>query len=352
MPFARREKQLKRLSLIKMTAFFGVVAFCLIVILTVENMLLSSILAFVLSYLLGPLVNYLERAGIQRVWATTASFLLAGAVLSGTILALTPFISLQINTLKLELPKYIHGITRLMADTEERLQALTGALYSIDLSEQVESFLVSSTTTVFEGVPAILTQSLTVMLLAPFLAFFMIKDGRHISKGILSLVPNTIFELTLNLHHQINEQMGHFVRARLLEAAIVGMVTWIGLTIIDFPFAALLALFAALTNLIPYIGPIIGAIPAVLIALINAETAFGLFLVTSVYFVAQIIDAAFIIPLVVAKIVDLHPVTVMVAIIIGAQVMGVLGMLISIPVASALKVTLSAIYRHLTDFRA
>ena len=179
----------------------------------------------------------------------------------------------------------------------------------------------------------------------------MIKDGKVMNRSLLSLVPNSIFEPTINLYHQINDQMGHFVRARLLEALIVGVVTWVGLFFIEFPFATILALFAALTNLIPYVGPIIGAVPALAIALINGETNFGLFLVASVYLTAQLIDAAFILPVVVAKIVDLHPITVMVSIMAGAQVLGVVGMLISIPVASIIKVTISTVYRHLTDYR-
>src|SRR5690606_14323802 len=105
----------------------------------------------------------------------------------------------------------------------------------------------------------------------------------------------------------------------------------------------LLALFAALTNLIPYIGPIIGAVPPVLIALISDDAMvttslnLNLFIVISIYLLAQILDVIFIIPLVVAKIVNLHPVTVIVVIIVGAQLMGVLGMIISIPLASAAK---------------
>jgi putative permease len=197
-----------------------------------------------------------------------------------------------------------------------------------------------------------------VALLAPFLAYFMLQDGRGVSRTLLSMVPNNLIELALNLHHQINDQMGGFIRARFLEAAIVGLVVWIGLAIIGYPYAPLLAIFAALTNLIPYIGPIIGAVPAVLIALISEEGAMyhsmsiSLVIVTSIYFIAQLIDVLFIIPFVVAKIVNLHPVTVILVIIIGAQLMGILGMVISIPVASVLKLTLNAVYNHLLDFRA
>jgi putative permease len=185
----------------------------------------------------------------------------------------------------------------------------------------------------------------------------MLQDGRRVSRSILSMVPNNLFELSLNLYHQLNDQMGGFIRARFIEAAIVGVVVWIGLQFCGFPYAALLGAFAGVTNLIPYIGPIIGAVPAVLIALISPDAmvsqtmSLNLIIITSIYFFAQLVDIVFVIPLVVAKIVNLHPVTVIIVIIVGAQVMGVLGMVISIPVASAIKLIFQTFYNHLVDFR-
>ena len=188
------------------------------------------------------------------------------------------------------------------------------------------------------------------MFLSPFIGFFLIKDGRSFARSLLNIVPNSIFEMALNLQYQINDQIAHYLRARILEAAIVGLVVLAGLMAIGFPYATVLAIFAGVTNLIPYIGPIVGAVPAVIIALINQESQFLLFVVVAVYAVAQLIDMFILIPLVVAKIVDLHPVTVILAVIIGAQLLGVLGMLISIPVFSAIKVTFVSVYKHLTDF--
>jgi putative permease len=118
---------------------------------------------------------------------------------------------------------------------------------------------------------------------------------------------------------------------------IVGLVVWLGLYSIGTPYTSILALFAGLTNLIPYLGPIIGAAPGIIIAFVNHSSLASVVFVTMVYLIAQLIDIVFVIPLVVARIVDLHPVTVVIVIIIGSQVMGILGMIISVPVASILK---------------
>ncbi len=344
--------QLKRANKIRLAGFVGVIALTVILVVAVDNMLLSTILAFVISYLIGPWVSLLERFGVNRILATAVCFMCIGLFI-GLLLTLTfPFVIEQFGAFRAEFPKYVEGVSRMMLELEEKIEGITGTFFVIDFSGHVRATLQPWAQAMFEDLPNFVTRSVTVTLLSPFLAFFMVKDGRHISRTLLSLVPNNIFEITINLFHQINDQMAHFVRARLLEAIIVGFVTWLGLFMMDFPFATLLALFAALTNLIPYVGPLIGAVPAFLIAIVNGETSLGLLLVACVYLTAQLIDAAFIIPLVVAKIVDLHPVTVVVAIIAGAQLMGVVGMIISIPVASVLKVTVGTVYRHLTEFRS
>src|SRR5690606_35245978 len=121
------------------------------------------------------------------------------------------------------------GTTSLIQDIENTIEGMSGAMYSLNLGGRVENLLTDWTNSVFEDLPAIISQSLTVILLAPFLTFFLLKDGRKITKGLFSLVPNNLFELTLNLYHQINMQMGQFVRARILEALIVGLVVWAGL---------------------------------------------------------------------------------------------------------------------------
>lgn len=346
-----REKRLKRLTQIKLWAFLLLLLGTFVLVVTVENLLLSSVLAFVIAYLMGPWVNYLERAGLDRIFSTVLVFTLIGGVVGALIYISAPLVADQLGSLKMEVPKYIDGITKILIETEKKMQILSAETYTIDISGRVEQWLVNSTENVFQNLPKIVSKSLTTLLLAPFLAFFMIKDGRNINRSLLALVPNSVFEITLNLYHQINEQMGQFIRARLLEATIVGLVTFIGLTILNFPYAVFLAIFAALTNLIPYVGPVIGAVPALLIAMVNGSPTLEIVLVSIVYAVAQLIDIVFIIPLVVAKIVDLHPVAVVIAIIVGAQLMGVLGMIISIPVASVLKVTLGTLYQHMTDDR-
>ena len=348
----KRQRQLKLIEWIRLGSFIGFLAFCILILIGVENMLMSFVLALVINYLLSPIVSSLERAGVHRLFSTVLVFTLGGVIVGVGITAVAPFLSQQFSNLQEQFPTYIEGVSRLITKIELRIQDITGVTYKTDFGIEAESVLFGWTKTLFTDLPSILSKLGTTLILSPFFAFFLIKDGRLFAKSFLSIVPNHIFELTLNMYYQINDQVGQFVRARLLEAIIVAFVVWFGLWLIGFPFAGLLSLFAGITNLIPYIGPIIGAIPAIIIALINGDTAFTIIMLCAVYGTAQLIDIFFIIPLVVAKLVNLHPITVVVAMIVGAQLLGILGMIISIPVASALKVTITSVYLHLVEFRA
>jgi len=342
---------LTRERLIKSFAVVGILILCTVVVFKTENILVSFVLGFVIYYLLAPIVNTIERSGISRRIGATGLFILITAAFGVGVYILLPATAGQLSAFKNELPKFIDGTTKILAISEQKLNSFLFNMYQIDISKSLESTLLLFFKGLFDDLPNIISSSLSVIILAPFFAFFMLIDGQAINKKLLALVPNNFFELALNLQHRMNVQLGDFIRARLLEAGIVGIFVGVGLAIIGFPYAVLLAVFAGLANLIPYIGPVIGVVPTILIAFVNGVTALEFLMVMAVYTTAQLIDIFLIIPLVVAKIVNFHPVTVVIVIIIGAQLGGILGMIISIPLASMLKLIISTIYSHLVEFQ-
>lgn len=346
----RRENQIKIFSVLVILIGCGVILFA------VNNLLVSFVLAFVTNYLLSPIVDFFERKNVPRQTAILIPFLTTAALIAFGIYKVVPLLNQQAELLASQLPKYQADLMNLVSGTEQRFKVFF-KLYNINFSQAINDWIVTKTQQLSSVLPSVVSGSLTVLILTPFFAYFMLQDGRRFTRTLMTLVPNSIFEIALDLQHQLNEQMGGFIRARFLEAAIVGVVVWLGLQVAGFPYASLLGLFAGLTNLIPYLGPLIGAVPAILIALVSEDgmiastMSLNLIIITSIYFFAQLVDIVFIIPFVVAKIVNLHPVTVVIVIIIGSQVMGILGMMISIPIASAMKLVFQTFYRHLTEAR-
>jgi putative permease len=346
------QKRIKRDNVIKMGIVLGLVVTSLIIILAVPGMLVSFILAFVISYLFKPIVSRLERKGIGRTLAVLIPFLISGVLISAASGIVIKRLNQQASSLQTDLPRYVNAATDLVKKKTSRLNATISPYTKIDMGERVGQWMQSSGENMLNKIPEWISTLLSTMILAPFFAFFMLRDGQRVSNGVLSMVPNSLFEIALNLSYQINKQLGGFIRARLFEGIIVGFVVGIGLYSLNFPYAVLLGIFAGLTNLIPYVGPIIGACPGILVAMVTNDTVASVALVSSIYIIAQLIDMLFVIPLLVAKIVDLHPVTVVIVIIIGSQVMGILGMIISVPAASIFKLIFTEFYNHVVDFRS
>lgn len=343
----RSTLRLENLRLLLLLSFLAAFFFLLFYI---ENLLISLVLAFVVYYILAPVVSWGERKGLGRGSSIFLIYSFNVFVVVMLFYLVIPLMVDQLSLLDQELPELQSGFLNLVSRVEAKLQT-TFHLGEPLFRDNLRNWMISQTTEYTSLIPKWISDSLTLLFLTPFLAFFMLRDASVFKRALLNVTPNRYFETVIKLLDDMNNQVGSFIRARFAEAMIVGLFTWIGLLIIGFPFAALLALFAALTNLIPYIGPVIGAIPAFIILFVNSEVMFAslglnVLALTLVYLVAHIVDAVFIIPIVVAKIVDLHPVTVVLVIILGAQVLGIVGMIISIPVASLLKLVFSSLYRQ------
>ena len=346
---SEQKQRLNRVNIIRLLVFLGLLTAIISLMVLVDNLFICLLLAFIISYLIRPLIFQLEKAGLGYNLSLVSIFLVGFITIILTGIWIFPFISEQVLTLQKEWPRYFTGLVSLIDDMEQKIQNFTSV--HINLKDIAEKKLVFYGQKILKDFPSLFLQGISILLLAPFLAFFILKDGHKIFKRFMVLVPNNLFEMVVELQHKINQQLGLFIRARFLEAFIVGLFTFIGLSVISFPFAALLGGFAGLTNLIPYIGPIVGAIPAIIIALVNDYHALDLTIVIGVYFIAQLIDNGILIPILVARIVNLHPVTVVLLVILGGQFMGILGMIIIIPLANALKVTFLSVYEHLTRFK-
>lgn len=333
--------------------FFSVAFILLFAVITqTQNMMISFLLAITNYYLLAPIVDFAERKGISRLWSTIIPFLILSIVIAVCIYLFTSDLVLQIKSLQQNFPKYTESMIKISQDFQNKFGDLITTVYPMDFQTNIQSQLSDWATAFLKQVPDFISKSFTVLLLAPLLTFFMLLDGRDFIRKFISLIPNQFFELALNLNYQIGSQIGGFIRARMLESIIVGALTWMGLLIMGFPYALVLSIFAAILNIIPYLGPIIGALPAFVICLSNGGSSSELLGLTVIFVAVQVIDTVVLVPFLVAKIVDLHPITVIVAILLGSQLMGILGMIICIPLVSTLKVTAYAIYNHFTDFRS
>jgi putative permease len=150
----------------------------------------------------------------------------------------------------------------------------------------------------------------------------------------------------------IVNSISDYIRAKLIEAILVGTMVMVGLALVRAPYAVVLGVVAGVTNIVPYLGPILGAIPACLLVLFDQNQNTLVIPVLLVYVIANLIDTVVIFPLVVAKLVNLHPLILIAVVAVGQHYYGLVGMLISIPIATALKVVLLEIYMSVYESRS
>ena len=254
-------------------------------------------------------------------------------------------------------PNVISQISKLAEDVEDFLKEKFG--WDLDIVAFIRTegrglidYMLGGTSDLLKELLEKVTALLMLAVLVPFIAFFFLKEGRRMTHRIVELVPNAYFELFLNLIHQINGQIGGYIRGQILAVSVVATLSVIGLTVVGVPYALPVGVLAGVANMIPYLGPLIGIFAASLVALTTGGEGGLVGWVVVVFAIIQLIDNLLIQPLVVAKSVNLHALIVVLVVLIGSDQMGIVGMLIAVPVTGILKVSGFTVYEGLRGYRA
>ena len=304
-------------------------------------------IAYILALMLRPIQKMLYSVHIKKK-------ILAVLMLAGFGFTFSYPIIEGINTLTEESHRaeyYLPKLEQYLRIKYEDLKSEVKTRFNYEIDTNPVDKLVElgkeSSKTMFVYLPKIISSILEWGLMIPLFLFFILRDERQFRFLVMRIVPNSIVERMYYLYHSFNTKFGDYIFAKFIEAAIVGTIITTGLILLDYPFAFLLGIVAAVTNILPYVGPIFGFLPALVIGLVdqNPNTTLGAMMV--LYLVANIIDLALVFPLLVSKIVNLHPIIVVVSVIIGSQFAGVIGMIISIPLAAFIKLLFQEIYSEL-----
>lgn len=295
------------------------------------------IISYVLFLILTPVMQKLIKLGLGRT--LSAALILLGLMFSSTypIFKIIPIITNEANNIQNYAPKVESYLKYEYSKLKIKIAKKTG--YDLPDSYVVDGIVKirSTISTLLITLPNLLSRLLEWFFVIPLFVFFLLKDFTSFRKKFVALAPNKYFEKLYTVTHQFNEQLGGYILAKFIEATILGAIITTGLLIMDVRFALIFGVLAAVTNVIPYLGPVLGTVPVLIFGLVEygPGTTFGALAI--LYMVANAIDIAIVFPILVSKIVDLHPVIVVVSVIVGSQFMGVVGMIISIPVAAACK---------------
>lgn len=311
-----------------------------------------TLLSIVITMLLSPVVAMIERRGAPRPVAIALIFLaigLAGAVIG--VRAVQSSLS-EWESLKVKAPQSFQLAIQKLREYESLAKERYSFLQSANPTDSLLVWGQNEGRALVEQVPALMGSLLTWLLIVPFLTFVMLNEGNTIRRRFFQLVPNRFFESFFLMSQEIASALSDYLRAKLVEAFLVGLMTAVGLALVGAPYFVVLGIIAGVTNILPYIGPVVGAIPGLLIAAFDRGNSGLIWPVLGVYLVANVIDTVLIFPVIVAKLVNLHPLILIAVVALGQQYYGLLGMLLSIPLAAALKVVLQEVYLAVYEQRS
>ena len=231
---------------------------------------------------------------------------------------------------------------------QEQVDALVGRMEA-----RISRFVLGHSQSIFNAIGSSARGAFSVFttgIIILFLTFFLLNSGRQMKKAFIQIVPNRFFEVALMLIQGLDRQLGDYLRSRLIQTIIISIIAAIGYWILGLRFALLIGIIAGLANLIPYIGPFIGAIPAIVVVFLESRFGLGwsLLAVIMLTLAIQIIDNAIITPLIIGKSVELGPVTTIVVVLLGEQLLGLMGLLMAVPIAAMCKLIIEEVW---TEFK-
>lgn len=177
--------------------------------------------------------------------------------------------------------------------------------------------------------------------MVPFVTFYILKDFKLIEKTVITFVPKKRRKEMIRLVKDIDEALGNYIRGQLLVASIVGIMAYIGYMIIGLPYSLFLAFIVAITDIIPYLGPFLGAAPAIIVGL-SISWKMGL-TVLAVNLMVQALESNVFAPQIVGKSLHIHPLFIILSLLVGGEIGGIAGLILAVPIFAILKV----IFQHI-----
>ncbi|WP_215191902.1 AI-2E family transporter [Exiguobacterium sp. s7] len=313
------------------------------------------IIAGLFYYFLVGIVDFLEkRLNGKRPLAV-------GITLGGLVLIFTLVFSILGPVLGEQITSLVNAMPSIAKELQEQAFAVRDSLMQneflsrfiaenddmfTDFTNNVTTYLgdifgnIASSLGQFVG---FITSAVITIVVIPFMLLYMLLDGKRLPDSIVKLLPSSYEKETRNILHDMHTTVKNYVHAQLIVAFFVGITSLIGLWIIGLDYAILLALFMMVTNIIPYVGPFLGAAPAVVVAFI--QDPIKVLWVIVVIIIVQQIESNVISPLIQGKSLKVHPLTIIIVLLVAGNLAGIIGMLIAVPFYAVAKVVVQNIVR-------
>jgi len=310
-----------------------------------------------LYFLLNPIVNFLQKYKVPKTLAIIIIYVVVIGLIILAIGSVIPMISKQITELFSNIPNYADQAIRFfndLNDTKQYKWLLNQEYVTMsDITAKLNDFaqtIPSSITNSISTIISTMTNITVTIVTVPFLLFYSFKDGNKFPAALSRFFPASYRKEATKILKDTGETLAAYIQGQVMVALFVGTLALIGYWIIGLDYALVMALIVAVTNIIPYVGPLIGGAPAVIIALFTSPTQ--ALLVIIVITIAQQIEGNILSPLILGKRLDTHPATIIVLLLVAGNLAGILGMILAVPTYAVAKTIVLNINRFLKARKA
>ncbi|MCX6645957.1 MAG: AI-2E family transporter [bacterium] len=345
-------------NLVTLSVLVGLILF----VIRIASVFGIFLFSFVIAFLLFPVVEWLTERRVPRVWAILITFALVGAILIGIVAAIIPSIVTQGNAIITQLPewanKWQEGLTPRIAAIQAQLrhygittEDITGYINSI--VPNVQRWLIDVSNRIAIGVSGAVG-SIVTLFTVPIIVFYLLLDAQRIYASLINLAPKHTATDIQNLLNSLEKMLNHYLRGQLKLSFLMFVIITATLLLLGVKNALLLGFLAGITEVIPIVGAIITVIPAILItyfipsdymifSYVHIAWARALILL-AIYLAIQWCEGHIMVPRIMGKDLNLHPLTVVFSLLAGGYLAGIFGMLLSLPIAASLKVVFETYY--------
>lgn len=292
-------------------------------ILQITEILIVFFIAFILMAALSPYVKILHRHRVPRPVGSGIVYVITLLLVVLLVVPIVPFFVSQMHSLLLNLPIFVNSVSKIFG-------------FPLQVS-QLQDYATSQLGNISAGALAITTQAFSIVfsiILVFVLSFYLMIDQSRVRRELVAIFPKKQEQKIISTLDLIEERLGAWFRGQLTLCVFIGFITWIALTVAGLPFALPLAILAGMLEIIPTLGPILAAVPAVVVAL-SISPVMAL-IVVAIYIVIQMLENNLLVPKVMQRAVGLNPIIIILVITIGAKLLGVVGALLAIPFVSML----------------
>jgi len=291
-----------------------------------RRVIMPFFIAFALAYLLDPLADRLENWKLSRTLSVVSLLLVFFVLMLGACLLIFPLLRVQAENLTQNLPVYIDVVQNWLRPFLEKVAGLDQQKIQEILNEGmarfgelplkilsfVSLFLWDSLSSVFSVILMVAN-----LVIIPVVMFYLLRDFDKINEKVLSLVPPRFKEKTVETVREVDRVLASFVRGQLMVGLLMGLLYSIGLYAIGTPMSLFIGLVAGLANMVPYLGVIVGFLPAALLTYLHAQEWMPVLWVVGVFGAVQMLEGMVLTPRVLGENIGLHPVAVIFAVLLG-----------------------------------